>query len=275
MSALYVCSMPAIVDRYRRLRNSRYYGMSTQGSGISDQSRVIITAAAVGSASSLLGALGAAAAGVPGALAGIVLAGAVAAALVRFGALGLSAGARPAPMVAVLSNESIPSDRIDELTGLANGNGLAAWLAEKAGMIAQEGRSIIVMNADLDNFDEIERRYGKPVSDTVLVEVAKRVAAFAGSEGIAARTGDDDFAAIATVVPAKAKELAEERGGQLVETLCRPVELASQTIWIGGAVGAAFGPPGEGTDILRRARAAIIEARRQGRGRFHVDSGTR
>lgn len=249
--------------------------MSTQGSGISGQSTAVITAAAVGSASALLGALGAAMAGVPGALAGIVLAGAVATALVRLGVLELSARTEPVPRAAVASNEPIPSDRIDELTGLANGNGLAAWLAEKAGLLAQEGKSIVVMSADLDNFDEIERRYGKSVSDTVLVEVAKRVATFAGSDGIAARTGDDDFAAIAAVVPAKARELAEERAGQLVETLCRPVELASQTIWIGGAVGAAFGPPAEGTDVLRRARAAIIEARRQGRGRFHVDPGTR
>lgn len=232
-------------------------------------------AAVVGSASALLGAIGGIVAGVAGALAGVVIAGAVAAALARFGALGPSAGPGPAPRVVAAGNEPIPSDRVDQLTGLANGNGLAAWLAEKAGLIAQEGKSIIVMSADLDNFDEIERRYGKSVSDTVLVEVAKRVATFAGSDGIAARTGEDDFAAIAAVVPARAKELAEERAGQLVETLCRPVELSSQTIWIGGAVGAAFGPPGEGADVLRRARDAILEARRQGRGRFHVDAGSR
>lgn len=275
MSALYVGSMVSIVDRYRRLRNCRYCGMSTQGSGDSGQSRNIIIAASVGSASALIGAIGAMAAGVPGALGGVVLAGAVLVALVRLGVLVLKATARPAPGVTMARNEQIPSDRVDELTGLANANGLSAWLAEKAGLLAQEGKSIIVMSADLDNFEELEKRYGKAVSDTVLVEVAKRVATFAGSDGIAARTGDDDFAAIATVVPARALEVTEERAGQLVETLCRPVELGSQTIWIGGAVGAAVGKPSEGADTLKRARAAIIEARRQGRGRFHVDAGSR
>jgi diguanylate cyclase (GGDEF)-like protein len=249
--------------------------MSTQGSGISGQPRVILTAAAIASASALIGAVGAAIGGAPGALGGIVVAGGLAALLMRTGRLSLSVAATPVLSVARSSDAPIPSDRIDELTGLANANGLAAWLAEKAGLIAQEGKSIIVMSADLDNFDEIERRYGKAVSDTVLVEVAKRVSTFAGSDGIAARTGGDDFAAIATVVPARALEMAEERSGQLVETLCRPVELDSQTIWIGGAVGAAVGKPSEGSEILKRARAAIIEARRQGRGRFHVDAGDR
>lgn len=249
--------------------------MSTQGSGNSGQSRTILIAASVGSASALIGAVGAMAAGIPGALAGVVIAGAALAALVRLGVLVLTATTRPAAGVTVAGNEPIPSDRIDELTGLANANGLSAWLAEKAGMIAQEGKSIIVMSADLDNFEELEKRYGKEISDTVLIEVAKRVATFAGSDGIAARTGDDDFAAIATVVPSRALEAAEERAGQLVETLCRPVELASQTIWIGGAVGAAVGKPSEGADTLKRARAAIVEARRQGRGRFHVDAGSR
>jgi len=232
-------------------------------------------AALVASASALTGAVGAAIGGVPGALGGIAVAGVCAALFARLGRISLSMADMPVSESTSSGDESIPSDRIDELTGLANANGLAAWLAEKAGMIAQEGKSIIVMSADLDNFEEIGRRYGTVVSDTVLVEVAKRVSAFAGSDGIAARTGDDDFAAIATVVPARALEMAEERAGQLVETLCRPVELASQTIWIGGAVGAAVGKPSEGADILKRARAAIIEARRQGRGRFHVDAGSR
>lgn len=249
--------------------------MSTQGSGISSQSRVTLTAAAIAAASALIGAVGEAIGGAPGALGGIIIAGGLAALFARMGRLGLSAAATPVSSIARSSDKPIPSDRIDKLTGLANANGLAAWLAEKAGLIAQEGKSILVMSADLDNFEEIEKRYGKPASDTVLVEVAKRVSTFAGSDGIAARTGDDDFAAIATVVPARALETAEERAGQLVETLCRPVELDSQTVWIGGAVGAAVGKPSEGSEILKRARAAIIVARRQGRGRFHVDEESR
>jgi diguanylate cyclase (GGDEF)-like protein len=164
----------------------------------------------------------------------------------------------------------IPADRIDPLTGLANENGLMAWFSEKAGRIAMEGKGIIVLSSDLADFDQIEKKYDKGTVDAVLIEVARRVATCAGDDGIAARTSGDEFAAVATVVPVKSAEVAEEQAGKLAELIQRPVELPTGVIWIGGSVGAAWGEVSDGVQVLAHAREALKKATRLGRGHYVV-----
>lgn len=166
--------------------------------------------------------------------------------------------------------EVIPPDRLDPLTGLANENGLMAWLSEKGARIAADGKGIIIVTADLEDFEKIESAHGKEVAEEVLIEVARRVATCSGSEGIAARTNGDEFAAIATVVPSNYTEYAAEQAGKLAELIQRPVELPSGVIWIGGSVGAAAGPVSEGDTILANAREALKKAKRLGRGHYVV-----
>jgi len=164
----------------------------------------------------------------------------------------------------------IPSDRIDLLTGLANENGLMAWLSEKADRIEKEGKGIIVLAADLAEFERIEKSYSREIVESVLMEVARRVSTCTGSDGIAARTSGDEFAAIATVVPVRSSEAAEEQAGKLAELIQRPVELPDCVIWIGGSVGASWGGVHEGVGILRVAREALKKASALGRGHYVV-----
>ncbi len=166
----------------------------------------------------------------------------------------------------------IPADRIDDLTGLANENGLFAWFSEKGAKLAADGKGIVVLAADLADFDQVERSRGKETAESVLKEVAKRVASCTGEDGIAARTSGDEFAAVATVVPSHSAELAAEQAGKLAEMLQRPVELPTGVIWIGGSVGAAYGSPLEGAAVLERAREALKKAKRLGRGHYVVDN---
>lgn len=166
----------------------------------------------------------------------------------------------------------IPADRIDALTGLANENGLFAWFSEKGARFAADGKGIVVLSADLADFDQVERSRGKEIAEAVLKEVAQRVASCTGADGIAARTSGDEFAAVATVVPAHSAELAAEQAGKLAEMLQRPVELSTGVVWIGGSVGAASGSPLEGPAVLERAREALKKAKRLGRGHYVVDN---
>lgn len=167
----------------------------------------------------------------------------------------------------------IPPDRTDELTGLANANGIAAWFREKAPRLQANDKQLVILVANLDRFDEVERSRGKATADAVLIEVAQRVKVFAGEDGIAARTTADEFVAIAAASPEHALEFAEERAGTLAETIGRPVELKIGAMWIGGSVGAAAGKPEEGENVLARARMAFAKARRLGLGRYVVDTG--
>jgi diguanylate cyclase (GGDEF)-like protein len=217
-------------------------------------------------------------AGIVGSFAGVIpailVAVAGAALLGRYGRAVLGFEGRKQKAYPVKSGEpaaAIPQDRIDELTGLANANGLAAWFSEKADRLSEDKKGIFVLLADLDKIEEIQRIRGKETAEAVIKEVAKRVAGFVGDEGIAARTGEDEFVAVAAVVPANAFQIAEESAGKLAETICRPVDLGGGTIWIGGAVGAAVGSPREGDAIMARAKAALEKARSLGLGRFWVD----
>lgn len=171
---------------------------------------------------------------------------------------------------AVISAKGIPSDRIDELTGLANENGLMAWFAEKGGRIASDGKGIIVLTADLADFSAVEKTYGREIAEAVIKEVASRVATCTGADGIAARTSGQEFAAIATVVPLHSAEAAAEQAGKLTELIQRPVELPTGVVWIGGSVGAADGKVTDGPGVLARAREALAKAQRLGRGHFVV-----
>lgn len=180
-------------------------------------------------------------------------------------------GVTPAPAVsAAPAVADIPPDRIDPLTGLANENGLMAWFSEKAERIRADGKGIIVLVADLADFERLERSRGKKAADAILVEVAGRVATCTGADGIAARTGGDEFAAIATIVPEKSEEAAAEQAGKLADLIQRPVELPSGVVWIGGSVGASYGAVSDGPVILEEARKALARAKVLGLGHYVV-----
>ncbi len=168
------------------------------------------------------------------------------------------------------AEDSVSPDRIDPVTGLANQNGLMAWFGEKGARTEHDGKGIIVVAADLHGFEEIARQRGTSVSDSVLVELARRVSSCVGSDGIAARIEGGEFAAIATVVPNAFEEFAATQAGKLAELMQRPVELPSGVVWVGGSVGAAGGPVNEGKKTFANAKKALQDAKKIGIGHYVV-----
>ena len=233
--------------------------------------------------SACVGIAGLALAGTGGAIAGVLLAGLVAAFLIPALRPREKTIAAPPQRDAIVSAEEptptveapppVPEDRIDELTGLANENGLKAWFAEHLHRLVEERRSLVVLSASIEGFDTIVRSRGKSISDKVLVEVAHRIAGFAGEEGIAARTGGGEFASKVAVVAEHSVEYASETAAKMAEVLQRPVELPEGVIWIGAGVGAAAGPASEGMGVLTRARSALAKAKQVGLGHYVVDKG--
>ncbi len=222
-------------------------------------------------------------AGMVGAIAGILLVGVAAAFLIpALRPRGMAVEAPPPenaivaavePASVVEAPPPVPEDRIDELTGLSNENGLKAWFAEHMPHLVEEKRSLVVLSASIEGFDAIVRSRGKAISDKVLIEVAHRIAGFAGEEGIAARTGGGEFASKVAVVAEHSIEYASEMAAKMAEVLQRPVELAEGVIWIGACVGAAAGPASEGLGVLSRSRAALAKAKQVGLGHYVVDKG--
>ena len=120
---------------------------------------------------------------------------------------------------------------------------------------------------DIDHFKSINDSFGHPVGDEVLRELASRCRGLLRGHDLIARIGGEEFAVILPGTgPAEATEIAERLrmafAGSPVATQGGEVRV---TISLGGAMLSATGETFE--VLLKRADAALYEAKRGGRNR--------
>ncbi|WP_283807647.1 GGDEF domain-containing protein [Bradyrhizobium sp. LTSPM299] len=81
--------------------------------------------------------------------------------------------------------------RIDPMTGLLNRSVLATDLAE---ILAERGSAMAAVHAiDLDHFKAANDRFGHPVGDALLRQVAARLSSLADGTDLVVRMGGDEF----------------------------------------------------------------------------------
>jgi diguanylate cyclase (GGDEF)-like protein len=154
----------------------------------------------------------------------------------------------------------------DELTGLANVRGWETALRAESHQRGP-GHGVAVMAIDVDNFKRINDRYGHPVGDKVLAEVARRIRDSLRPGDLAARIGGDEFAALVPEVPnaGDARALAQ----RLVEALARPAIVDAMALDCNASIGLAYSEGGESAHVLvRQADSALYAAKDHGRGRW-------
>jgi diguanylate cyclase (GGDEF)-like protein len=92
---------------------------------------------------------------------------------------------------------------VDALTGLYNRRFAEQRLAAEASRSRRYGHPLSVVALDLNNFKQINDRYGHPAGDQVLKEFAERLGATVRMSDVAARMGGDEFLAILPECPAE------------------------------------------------------------------------
>ncbi|RXH11637.1 GGDEF domain-containing protein [Bradyrhizobium guangzhouense] len=149
--------------------------------------------------------------------------------------------------------------RIDPMTGLANRSVLATDLPA---MLA--AGTIAVHTLDLDRFKEANDRFGHPVGDALLKQVALRLKAIAETHDLVVRMGGDEF-----VLVQRAGHDAEAVAQRIVQTIGAPYDIDGQTVEIGVSVGIAVAPDdGRTADaLLSRSDKALYRAK-QNRGGY-------
>lgn len=162
---------------------------------------------------------------------------------------------------AVSLHRKLAAARRDPLTGLLGRDGFTA----KARQITDRyGDHALVGIVDLDHFKQINDTHGHAAGDRVLQATAQRLAAWAGSRGVAGRLGGDEFAAVARFAPAQ----RQRRLRQLAATLAEPVDVDRHLIDVAVSIGAAA-PDALGTNDLstlqRAADAAMYAGKHTGR----------
>ncbi len=155
---------------------------------------------------------------------------------------------------------------IDPLTGVHNRSYLDRQLGTMLGSARRTGERLTLFMIDVDHFKAYNDLYGHPQGDNALCAIAGALErTFARSGDFVARYGGEEFAVVgACAVEGDAVPQAD----RLRESV-RALEIPHEGSPLGRAsisVGYAFGRPGESPeDLVRRADAALYEAKRAGR----------
>ena len=154
----------------------------------------------------------------------------------------------------------------DVLTGLANRRHLESSLAE----LCAANAPFALLFIDLDRFKQVNDTYGHAAGDTLLIQVAERLARTIRPTDLLARLGGDEFAILQTPLlsAASAKALAARINTDIGE----PFEIAGRDIHIGASVGVRLSEKGQ-TDadaLLSKADQALYQVKQAGGGSFSL-----
>jgi diguanylate cyclase (GGDEF)-like protein/PAS domain S-box-containing protein len=167
----------------------------------------------------------------------------------------------------------------DPLTGLSNRRGLdrqvEALVAGEAELDATRvapdnadgvdgrGAGWAVLYVDLDDFKEINDRYGHRMGDRVLSVVGQILETGTRDGDLVARVGGDEFVIVLRVDD----ETEVERGvARLRESLDRPLQVGEETVRVHASVGAAVPRLDDSlAEVLERADKEMYRSKRTGR----------
>lgn len=157
----------------------------------------------------------------------------------------------------------------DYLTGLANRRTIAALGAQRLARAARDGGGFALALIDIDHFKAINDRHGHEAGDLALQQVARLLQAAAGAGDLAGRQGGEEFVVLLAAADAAQALAAAQRLREAVRA--QPLQLGAAPVAITVSVGVALAQ-GEGSldDLLRRADAALYQAKAAGRDRVEL-----
>jgi two-component system cell cycle response regulator len=167
------------------------------------------------------------------------------------------------------SESLLEQSLIDPLTGAFNCRYLEAQVPRLIARCRAAHKPIAVLMIDVDHFKRINDEHGHAAGNHVLKEIVNRITSALRPSDLVARMGGEEFA---VVMP----ETDLHAGHRIAERLCSRIAgtlVADVAITV--SIGAAVIPPDteeeEPDSALRRADAALYEAKRAGRNRAMVD----
>ncbi len=156
----------------------------------------------------------------------------------------------------------------DPLTGLGTRRHLDRRFVELLAEAERQHKPLVVAVMDLDHFKQINDRHGHAAGDQVLVALAPLLRENMRAGDALARVGGEEFVAVFADTPTQRaadicerlrERLAQQRWAGLPEA--QPVTLS---------IGLAGAPPYDRIELMRRADAALYEAKRRGRDQVCV-----
>jgi diguanylate cyclase (GGDEF)-like protein len=161
---------------------------------------------------------------------------------------------------------------VDSLTGLANRRSAEDTLRFELARATRFGGEICVVLADLDDFKQINDRYGHPFGDELLKEFANALRATVRDSDVAARWGGEEFALVLPGTGAEGGAELANRVREIVEG--RMLQAPDGTdVRVTGSFGVASFPESEEVgELLAAADSALYAAKREGKNRVVVSA---
>jgi diguanylate cyclase (GGDEF)-like protein len=161
---------------------------------------------------------------------------------------------------------------VDSLTGLANRRSLEESLRTELARATRFGDSVCVVLADLDDFKQVNDKYGHAAGDEVLKAFAGALRKTARESDVAGRWGGEEFALVLPGTDAAGGTRLAERARAAIEE--RRVKMPNgDSCAVTASFGvAAFPESHELGEILAAADSALYAAKGQGKNRVVVSA---
>jgi diguanylate cyclase (GGDEF)-like protein/PAS domain S-box-containing protein len=152
----------------------------------------------------------------------------------------------------------------DPLTGVLNRRGFERDAAQRLTDSADDATGALLF-IDLNDFKEINDRYGHVVGDQLLTIAAQRLRKALRSQDIIGRPGGDEFVAL---VPDVSAAIADKLAQRLAKALEAPYNIGTETMSCAASIGLALYPTNANTltGLLREADQAMYRAKARTRG---------
>ncbi len=159
--------------------------------------------------------------------------------------------------------------RFDTLTKMPNRMQFQHLLHQAITRNTRQGRGLVLLYIDIDNFKEINDTFGHETGDRVLETISERLARVLPRESVAGRLAGDEFAVFAEGI--EDEQAGHDQGRDLARLvlteIAKPLHLPGQEIDVTASIGVALVPEHADNviDLIRNADAAMYHAKRQGR----------
>jgi diguanylate cyclase (GGDEF)-like protein len=158
----------------------------------------------------------------------------------------------------------------DTLTGLANRANVDRRLDNLLDRDRQANLAILFL--DLDNFKEINDRFGHASGDQLLTTVAGRLRGCVRTNDTVSRLGGDEFLILLELDAESPYETGVATAERILTAMQEPIEIGNQPVTVGASIGIAW-PAGNDLSkdhLLVAADRAMYTAKRTGKNRYGV-----
>ena len=164
-----------------------------------------------------------------------------------------------------LERELAEQARTDPLTGAMNRRAMEEAALRETARAIRHGRPLCTIMIDFDRFKHLNDTRGHAAGDCALQAFVCCVRPMLRSQDLFARTGGEEFTILLPETPASAGIAAAERIRQAIEALETPFETGPIRFTISAGVAQLDTTSGGWEGMMRRADAAMYEAKGHGR----------